>query len=188
MLNQDSLSQLKGLKSQMEAEKERADAVIKGTQARYGFAVLEDGREIFIPPDEMLKAFPEDRVQVCIRPTKDNKTIADIEKLLDSPLGDFTGRCVRKGKAVFVEPDLPQLKRWLFIPPHARNGVKEGDYVRCAILRHPIRDGKPQAKVLSVVGDENTPGIENLYSMAKYHLATEWSSSSRKELEQQLEQ
>ncbi|MEP5567176.1 MAG: VacB/RNase II family 3'-5' exoribonuclease [Halioglobus sp.] len=188
MLNHDSLSQLKGLKTQMEAEKERAEAVVKGTQARYGFAVLDDGREIFIPPDEMLKAFPDDRVRVCIRPTKDNKTIADIEKLIDSPLGDFTGRCVRKGKAFFVEPDLAQLSRWLFIPPHARNGVKEGDYVRCAILRHPIRDGKPQAKILSVVGGEDTPGIENLYSMAKYRLSVDWGATSRKELEKQLAQ
>ena len=188
MLNQDSLSQLKGLKSQMEAEKERAEAVIKGTQNRYGFAVLDDGREIFIPPDEMLKVFPDDRVMVCIRPTKDNKTIADIEKLLDSPLADFTGRCVRKGKAVFVEPDLQQLSRWLFIPPHARNGVKEGDFVRCAILRHPIRDGKPQAKVLSVIGDEDTPGIENLYSMAKYRLASDWSTASKQEVEHLVSQ
>jgi VacB/RNase II family 3'-5' exoribonuclease len=182
MLNQDSLSQLKSLKSRMEAEKERTEAVIKGTQNRYGFAVLDDGREIFIPPDEMLKVFPDDRVMVCIRPAKDNKTIADIEKLVDSPLGDFTGRCVRKGKAVFVEPDLSQLNRWLFIPPHARNGVREGDYVRCAILRHPIRDGKPQAKVLTVIGNDETPGIENLYSMAKYHLASEWSGPSRQEV------
>ena len=44
MLNQDTLSQLQGLKSQMEAEKEHAEAVVKGTQARYGFAVLDDGR------------------------------------------------------------------------------------------------------------------------------------------------
>ena len=107
MLNQDSLSQLKGLKTKMEAEKEHAEAVIKGTQARYGFAVLDDGREIFIPPDEMLKAFPDDRVRVCIRPTKDNKTIADIERLIDSPLGDFTGRCVRKGKAFLSSPIFP---------------------------------------------------------------------------------
>ena len=188
MLNQESLAQLKGLKSQMESEKERAEAVVKGTQSRYGFAVLDDGREIFIPPDEMLKAFPDDRVRICIRPTRDNKTVADIEKLVDCPLGDFTGRCVRKGKAFFVEPDLPQLKRWLFIPPHARNGVKEGDYVRCAILRHPIRDGKPQAKVLSVIGDDATPGIENLYSMAKYRLSSDWSGASRKDLAQCLEQ
>ena len=42
MLNQDSLSQLKGLKAQLESEKERVEAVVKGTQARYGFAVLDD--------------------------------------------------------------------------------------------------------------------------------------------------
>ncbi|MDX1734238.1 MAG: VacB/RNase II family 3'-5' exoribonuclease [Halioglobus sp.] len=188
MLNQESLSQLQGLKSQMEAQKERADAVVKGTQARYGFAVLDDGREIFIPPQEMLKAFPDDRVRVCIRPAKDNKTIADIEKLLDSPLDNFTGRCVRKGKALFVQPDLPQLSRWLFIPPHARNGVKEGDYVSCAVLRHPIKDGRPQAKILTIIGDEQTPGLENAYCMAKYGLSAQWSSASRKELEDLLAQ
>ncbi|MFT4520682.1 MAG: VacB/RNase II family 3'-5' exoribonuclease [Halioglobus sp.] len=188
MLNLESLSQLKGLKTQMEAEKERAEAVVKGTQSRYGFAVLDDGREVFIPPQEMLKAFPDDRVKICIRPSKDGKTVADIEKLVDSPLNAFTGRCVRKGKAFFVEPDLPQLNRWLFIPPHARNGVKEGDYVHGAILRHPIRDGRPQAKILSVVGNAETPGIENLYTMAKFGLATDWSSSSTKDLEKSLEQ
>ncbi len=186
MLNKESLSQLQGLKSQMEAEKERAEGVVKGTQARYGFVVLDDGREIFIPPQEMLKAFPGDRVRVCVRPTKDGKTIADVERLVDSPLTEFTGRCVRKGKAIFVEPDLPQLNRWLFIPPHARNGIKEGDYARCAILRHPVKDGKPQAKVLNILGDDTTPGIENLYCMAKYGLTADWSATSRKELEQAL--
>ena len=186
MLNHDSLAQLKGLKTQMEAEKEWAEAVVKGTQARDGFAVLDDGREIFIPPDEMLKAFPNDRVRICIRPAPDNKTIADIERLIDSPLGDFTGRCVRKGKAIFVQPDLPQLRRWLFIPPHARNGVKEGDLIRCAVLRHPIKDGKPQAKVLEIIGDESTPGLENLYSIARHRLATDWNSDSQKQLQQRL--
>jgi VacB/RNase II family 3'-5' exoribonuclease len=186
MLSQDTLSQLQGLKSQMEAEKEHAEAVVKGTQARYGFAVLDDGREIFIPPQEMLKAFPDDRVRVCIRPAKDNKTIADIEKLVSSPLADFTGRCVSKGKAIFVEPDLPQVNRWLFIPPQARHGAKDGDYLRCAIQRHPIRDGKPQAKVLSVIGNEKTPGIENLYCMAKYQLAAPWSAESQEDLKQTL--
>jgi ribonuclease R len=186
MLNQDSLAQLRGLKTQMEAEKEHAEAVVKGTQARYGFAVLDDGREIFIPPDEMLKAFPRDRVRICIRPARDDRTVAEIEKLVDSPLTDFTGVCVRKGKAVFVQPDLDYLSRWLFIPPHARNGVQEGDYVRCAILRHPIRDGKPQAKVLAIVGNASTTGIENSYAIAKYRLAVDWSAASRAELERHL--
>ena len=186
MLTQDNLTQLTDLKNQMEAAKERAEAVVKGTQARYGFAVLDDGREVFIPPQEMLKVFPNDRVQICIRPTKDNKTIADIEKLIDSPVQEFTGRCVRKGKAVFVVPDLPQFTRWLFLPAQARNGAKEGDFLRCAILRHPIRDGKPQAKVLSVLGDETTPGIEILYSISKHHLPNQWSKGSLNDIEKSL--
>ena len=93
---------------------------------------------------------------------------------------------MRKGKALFVQPDLPQLSRWLFIPPHARNGVQEGDYVRCAVLRHPIRDGKPQAKILSVIGNSETSGIENLYCQSKYHLSREWPAASQRELEQRL--
>ncbi len=161
MLNTDAMAQLKGLKQQIEAQKEYAEATVKGTQNRYGFAVVDDGREIFIPPDEMLKVLPGDRVRICIRPagragqnnkkgkSQEGRTVADIESLVSSTLDRFVGSVVSKGKAVFVAPDLPDLKRWLFIPPHARNGAKTGDRVACALLRHPIKDGKPSAKVMS---------------------------------------
>ena len=102
MLNQDSLTQLKGLKAQMEAEKEHADAIVKGSQARYGFAVLDDGREVFLPPDEMLKAFPGYRVWVCIRPYKGDKLIEEIERLIDCPLGEFTW--MRRASAQLHDP------------------------------------------------------------------------------------
>ncbi len=190
MLNNDAMAQLKGLKNQLEAEKEYAEAVVKGTQNRYGFAVVADGREVFIPPDEMLKVLPGDHIKICIRPApsskanknKQGRTVAEVERLLDSPLGAFVGRIVTKGKAVFVEPDLPQLKRWLFIPPHARNGAKPGDRVQCAVLRHPIRDGKPSAKVLSVLGAEGSPGVENKYCAARSGITWEWPEKAAQAL------
>ena len=55
MLDKDALASLKGLKSQMEAEKERVDATIKGTQSRYGFAVLDDGLQC---PQECVHGWP----------------------------------------------------------------------------------------------------------------------------------
>lgn len=179
MLNNNAMAQLQGLKQELEAQKEHTEATVKGTQNRYGFAVTDDGREIFIPPDEMLKALPGDRVKICIRPAtgpkaKDGQTVADIESLISSELGHFVGKVVNKGKAVFVAPDLPNLTRWLFIPPHARNGVKPGDWVECALLRHPIKDGKPSAKVLKRLGDANTPGIENRYSAARAGVPWDW--------------
>jgi VacB/RNase II family 3'-5' exoribonuclease len=175
MLDRQALNQLQGLKQKIESEKEHTEAVLRGTTGRYGFARLDDGRDVFVPPDEMLKAFPGDRVYVCVRPGKDKRPVAEIERLLESPLGTFTGRCVRKGNALFVQPDLPDLKRWLFLPPQARNGADEGDFVRCALLRHPIRDGKPQAKVLERIGAADEPGIENRYVMAKHGLVQNWS-------------
>lgn len=195
MLNNDALAQLKGLKQQIEAQKEHTEATVKGTQNRYGFAVVDDGREIFIPPDEMLKVLPGDRVHICIRPAstantksskgqpaKEGRTVADIEKLIDSSLGRFVGKVVTKGKAVFVAPDVPNLNRWLFIPPHARNGAKAGDRVECAVLRHPIRDGKPSAKVLNRLGDDQTPGIENIYCAARAGVQWEWPEKNAQSL------
>ncbi|WP_439101580.1 VacB/RNase II family 3'-5' exoribonuclease [Congregibacter sp.] len=183
MLDRNALAQLKGLKTQIEAEKERTEAVLRGTPARYGFARTDDGREVFVPPDEMLKAFPGDRVRVCLRPGKDKRPIAEIESLVDCPIGEFTGRCVSKGKAMFVEPDIPGVNRWLFLPPQARNGAKAGDYLHCALQRHPIRDGKPQAKILAIIGAADDPGIENSYTMAKYGLERDWPEEDQRQLE-----
>lgn len=174
MLDLSTLDQLRGLKNQLESEKDRAEAVLRGTPSRYGFARVDDGREVFVPPDEMLKGFPGDRVRVVIRPGKDKRPVAEIEALISTPISEFTGRCVTKGKAMFVQPDIPEVSRWLFLPPQERGAAQEGDYVRCALLKHPIRDGKPQAKVLERIGSEQDPGIENRYTMAKYGLSSNW--------------
>ena len=183
MLDRNAMAQLKGLRDELEAQNERVDATVKGTQHRYGFAVTADGREIFIPPDEMLKVLPGDTVAICIRPAtqgkgkkeKPGRTVAEIERLIESGLDQFVGHIVQKGKATFVVPDLAGLSRWLFIPPHARNGVSPGDLAHCALLRHPIKDGKPSAKVLSRLGEPGTPGIENQYCAARAQLPPVWS-------------
>ena len=181
MLNEDSLAQLEGLKSKMESEKEWAQGVVKGTQARYGFVVLEDGREIFIPPNEMLKVFPSDQVSVCIKPGRDNRIFAEVEKLMHCSISEFNGQCVSKGNTLFVNPDLPQIARWLFVHPKSRKGAIEGNYVRCKLLKHPIKDGRPQVEVLNILGDKKTPNIENLYCIQKYNLASTWSSKCIRE-------
>jgi VacB/RNase II family 3'-5' exoribonuclease len=190
MLDRNAMAQLKGLREELEAQNEHVEATVKGTQHRYGFAVTADGREVFIPPDEMLKVLPGDKVAICIRPAtpvkgkqdKPGRTVAEIERLIESGLDQFVGHVVQKGKATFVVPDLPALSRWLFIPSHARNGVAPGDLVACALLRHPIKDGKPSAKILKKLGDENTPGVENQYCAARAGLAEAWNEKAAQPL------
>ena len=180
MLDKNALSQLQGLKNQIEAEKEYAEGVVKATRHRFGFAVLDDNREIFLAPDEMQRVLPGDRVSIVIKPVASNdkkakaQTAGELEKLISTSVDCFVGEVVQKGKAFFVAPDIPELinfTRWLFIPPNARSGAKHGDLVQCQLQRHPFSDGKPSVKVLQNLGDASTPGVENEYCALRAGIA-----------------
>ena len=105
MLDKNALSQLQGLKDKIEADKEYAEGTVKATRSRFGFVVLDDNREIFLPPDEMQRVLPGDRVSIVIKPAaakdksgKDQST-AELEKLISTSLSNFVGEVVQKGKA-----------------------------------------------------------------------------------------
>src|SRR5690625_5464927 len=70
MLDPQSLSQLRQLKQQLNDAIERAEGTVVAAQAqgRFGFVKLDDGRETFLPPEEMQRVFPGDRVQVRVLP------------------------------------------------------------------------------------------------------------------------
>jgi exoribonuclease II len=127
MLDRQALTQLKGLKQQMESEKERAEGVIRGTSARYGFVRLDDGREVFVPPDEMLKAFPGDRVarDACGR-AKDKRPVADIEAPGQQLVDGVHGSLREQGQGHVRPARRPgAVSRWLFLPPKERQGIKD---------------------------------------------------------------
>ena len=185
MFDNSTLSQLKQLKKDIEDSKEYAEGIVKGTQRKFGFVVLADGREIFLNPDEMTKVFPGDNVKILIT-TEQNKTkdknakpkvSGVLQALLQSPLKELNGRYIIKGQGHFVEPDLPQLNRWIFIPPAARKNAAAGDYIRCKLSRHPYPNEKPQAKILEVIGNLEKKGIETEYVTSKFQLDPVWKDS-----------
>lgn len=177
MLNLDSLQQLKQLKKEIHDSVERVEGVVRGSQGRFGFVRLEDKRDIFLPPPEMQKVFPGDRVRIAIVEQKDGKQAGEIEKLLESPLDTFIGRYVVRGKAHFVEPDILYFNRLLFIPPSERNKAQPGDYIQCRVKRHPIRDGKSLVDIIDTIGSADSPGIEAALTLRKFGLPSEWQES-----------
>ena len=189
MLDKNALSQLKDLKKQIADSKEYAEGVVKGTQRKFGFVITADGREIYLPPEEMQKVFPGDEVKILvINPTKGSgekqaKVSGQIEKLLNSPVKSFAGRYVVRGKGHFVEPDLPRMSRWIFVPPALRNNAKDGDFVYCKISRHPFPQAQPQAKVLVVIGKEDKTGIEAEYIIEKFQLEPAWPQDWQKQID-----
>lgn len=185
MLNKDALSQLSQLKSDIRSSKDIAEGTVRGSNGKFGFASLDDGREAFITPNDMNRLFPGDKVRINVIEGKTGKPQAELEKLIDSPLKEFVGHYVVRGQGHFVQPDLPQFSRWLFIPPSQRKGLKPGDFIRCRISQHPFfKDGKAQVKVLERLGDENLSGIEGIYMASKHNLPGELSKAAQEQAEQ----
>lgn len=174
MLNKDTLSQLAQLKTSLIAQKDRAVGVVRSTTKRFGFVKLDDGREAFLDPEQMMRVLPDDRVEVEIVTNSKDQLEARLEKLVSSSLKEFVGRYVSKGNNNFVEPDIVNFNRWLFIPPQERKGLSEGDLIHCSLSRHPFNDGKAQIHIISRIGKADEPGVESRYTIAKYKLASEW--------------
>ncbi|RYY04384.1 MAG: VacB/RNase II family 3'-5' exoribonuclease [Gammaproteobacteria bacterium] len=179
MLNNSALQQLAQLKTNLVAQKDIAQGVVRSTTKRFGFVCLDDGREAFLDPEQMLRVLPDDRVEVEITTNSKDQLEAKLEKLLSSSLTEFVGRYVNKGTNFFVEPDIFNFNRWLFVPPQDRKGLNIDEFVRCTVARHPFTDGKAQVKIIARLGKADEAGIENRYAVAKYQLPNEWTAPAQ---------
>lgn len=188
MLDANALSQLSQLKQDIRADKNFAEGNVRGTMGRFGFVVMDDGREAFLPPDEMSRVFPGDRVEISYEEDDKGKLTATLEKLINSQTKDLVGQYVVRGKGHFIATDMPQLNRWIFLPPKARGNAKADDYLHCRISRHPFEDGKGQAKLVKVLGQADTVGIEHQITVLKHQLENSWSDKQEQQTKALLEQ
>ena len=183
MLDPSVLQQLNQLKTNIRADKNLATGTVRGTQGRFGFIQLDDGREAFLPPDEMQKVLPGDVVEAKVTKNPDPKSSkleAVLEKLIKTqPQTLLIGRYVVRGKGHFFAIDMPQLSRWVFIPPKARGKAKAGDYLLGSINKHPFADGKGLAKISKILGNDQDPGIEHLVTRCKYSLIDQWTKEEQ---------
>lgn len=170
MLNADALNQLRQLKTDIKDTKVVYAGTVKATNGRFGFVALDEGRDVFLPPEEMQKVLPGDRVTVSEMPGDNGRNQGVVEELQETRLTTFVGRYLVKGKGHFVAPETPGIGRWIFIPPKERNDAQPDDFVYCRIAQHPIKDGKGQARVLKVIGKAGDPGIERSFTLASFDM------------------
>lgn len=175
MLNADALKQLSQLKTDIRSTKEFAEGRVRGSSGKFGFVVLDDGREAFLPPAEMDRVFPGDRVRVSLTEEDKGKLSAELDQLVDSNLKYLVGQYVQRGQGHFIQPSEHGLSRWIFLPPKARGKAQPGEFIACSITRHPFKDGKSQAKVETVIGKPDSAGIEHAFVVAQYQLPSRFS-------------
>jgi len=177
MLKLDTLNQLKQLKTDIKASRNLMTGTVKGSAHKFGFVSLDTGKDIYLPPDEMEKVLPGDRIEIEIIKDDKNKKVAKIERLISSPTKIFCGKYITKGKAHFIEPDIIGMNRWFFVPPQKRKNAQAKDLVKCKITQHPYKTGKAQAAITDIIGTEQDEAIEREYACQKYNIETSWSKA-----------
>ncbi|TVZ38409.1 exoribonuclease-2 [Alteromonadaceae bacterium 2753L.S.0a.02] len=189
MFDKDTLAQLSQLKSNIQASKEYGIGHVAGTNGRFGFVRLEDGRDAFLSPEKMQHVIPGDKVKVSLTKNSKDQLEATLESLLEQSLDRFLGqyRITKKGHFVVPLGAAPGMKsspinRWIFIPPKGRNRCKEGDMVVAKLLQHPYQDGKASARILERIGQEEDPHIERLFVSAKYDLVPRYNDKVQKQV------
>ncbi|GAB2899977.1 VacB/RNase II family 3'-5' exoribonuclease [Microbulbifer echini] len=188
MLNADALKQLSQLKTDIRSSKEFAEGRVRGSNGKFGFVELEDGREAFLPPNEMERVFPGDRVRVSLSEEKKGKLSAELDSLIDSQLDYLVGQYVQRGQGHFIQPTQNGLSRWIFLPPKARGKAQPGEFIACKINRHPFKDGRAQAKVETVIGKPDIPGIEHAYVVAQFKLPEQFGQAAQAQAQEISEQ
>jgi ribonuclease R len=183
MFNADALNQLRQLKTDIEESKVVYPGTVKATNGRFGFVALDEGRDVFLPPEEMQKVLPGDRVNVTEQEGDKGKTQGVVDELLESELDTFVGRYIIRGKGHFVAPETPGINRWIFIPPKERQNAEPDDFIYCKVHRHPIKDGKGQARILKVIGKAGDTGIERALTLATFDLPDTWPGTVQAQAE-----
>ncbi|MEX1056723.1 MAG: exoribonuclease R, partial [Natronospirillum sp.] len=83
MLDANTLSQLASLKTEIGGDKPLLTGVVQGSAGRFGFVVTDDNERHFLPPDEMKRVLPGDRIEFSVTDVE-GKSQAAVESLVHS--------------------------------------------------------------------------------------------------------
>lgn len=182
MFDKSTIAQLSELKTAIIASKEYGQGTVVGSNGRFGFVKLDDGRDAFLNPEKMQLVLPGDKVKVLLTKNSKDQLEAAVETLMEPAFKRFVGEYKIKGNNHFVLPDTKNFGRWIFLPPQFRAKCKDGDTVLCELIRHPFNeDGKAAAKIIANIGKESDPYFEHKLVVAKYGLFRYWPKDANEQ-------
>ena len=148
----------------------------------FGFLIPDDGSsDIFLPGREMRTVFTDDIVLVRISNPQERKREGAIAEVLERNTHQVVGRYVEEGGLAFVDPDNQLITQDILIPPGKENKAKLGQFVVAEIIVQPSKRRQPMGRVIEILGDHLTPGMEVELTIRAYEIPHRWSAEVLRE-------
>lgn len=141
----------------------------------FGF-VIQDGGDIFIPPDKTGTAMNRDIVlaKITASSKESMRREGKILKVLNRSSQTIVGTYHASRNFGFVIPDEQKTGFDIFIPKAQNSNAKNGQKVVVNITKWPQNGRKPEGEICEILGFPNDKGVDILSIIKHYHLRSEF--------------
>lgn len=158
--------------------------IVQGTKDGVGFLIPEDGTEdLFLSLREMEKLFDGDKVLARFDGfDKRGRKEGTVVEILERKHTQIVGRLYIESGFAIVVADNRRIAHEIIIPEKEIGNAKDGEFVVAELVEYPSRRRKAIGKVLEVLGDHSTPGLEIEVAIRSHGLPHIWPKPVEKEI------
>lgn len=149
---------------------------VVGHRDGFGFVVSDQGGpDIFLPARQMRVVFPDDIVLVRVgeldRRGRAEGCIVDV---LERNTTQIVGRFFEESGVCFINPDNKNIAHDILIPAQETHQAKPGQIVLVEITSQPSERMQPLGRVVKILGDYLTPGMEMELATRSHNIPVAW--------------
>jgi ribonuclease R len=151
----------------------------------FGFVVpASGGEDLFLSSRQMRRVMDGDEVLVRVAGTdRRGRQEASIVEVVEHRTSTLVGRFFMEGGIYFVRPDNPRIIQDIMIPTDQQSNAETGQIVVVEITVQPSRKTLPAGRIVQVLGDHLSPGMEIDIAIHNYGIPSEWPAPVLSEAE-----
>ncbi len=151
-------------------EGELGKAVFCAHPKGYGFLLMDEGEDLFVPASRTNGAFHHDTV--LYRKKDGRKGEAEVIRVLQRGMTYMAGVFVNDGGGRFVVPDEQRFVADIYIPPKRDMGARNGQKVAVRITHYPTDNrNNPEGEVVQILGYPDEKDVDMLSVATNYGLS-----------------
>lgn len=168
-------------KYELDENPNRKIGILEVKEKGFGFVLLEDEEDIFIPRSNMNGAVQKDEVVAEITSRKGEKLEGKIVQIVKRNISNLVGEIVFKKKMAYVLLDDKKIHLNVILNKKETHGLVDGDKV-VVRLEKQIKENMYSAQLLSKIGHKDDPGIDILTIAAEHDIYPEFNEDVIEEL------
>lgn len=154
----------------------------------YGFVVPDEDKEkgdVFLSEQHMRSLMHSDRVLVnIIGLDYRGRREGTLVEILSRGTQQIVGKYIVKQNVAFIEPDNRRFSQRILIAEPPKFTVEPGQMVVVEITEYPTKSEPAFGKVLELLGERHTSGMEIDIAIRTYNLPNSWSEKILSEVNQ----